>query len=65
MGIKLKRLHTDFLLSIKLSGYRMGKKLDKDLLDACPRNAVIRFKFQNCLFHATCIVKNNDEEKWV
>lgn len=34
-------------------------------LDAWPRNAAISFKFQNCLFHATCIVKSNDEEKWV
>ena len=34
-------------------------------LDAWPRNSAINFKFKNCLFGATNIVKNGDKEKYV
>ena len=34
-------------------------------LDAWPRNPTYNFKFQNCLFEATSIVKNSDKEKYV
>ena len=34
-------------------------------LDAWPRNPTNNFKFKNCLFGATTIVKNNDKEKYV
>ena len=33
--------------------------------DAWPRNPAINFKFKNCLFGATNIVKNGDKEKYV
>ena len=82
---KLKPLYTAFLHSIKLSGYKIGIKFDKDHLaveknnylsnivnvcifydlDACPRNPTNSFKFKNCLFGATNIVKNSDKEKYV
>ena len=34
-------------------------------LDAGPRNPTNNFKFKNCLFRATNIVKNSDKEKCV
>ena len=34
-------------------------------LDAWPRNPTNNFKFKNCLFKATNIVKNSDKEKYV
>ena len=34
-------------------------------LDTWPRNAPNSFKFRNCLFGATSIVKNIDKEKYV
>ena len=34
-------------------------------LDAWPRNPTINFKFKNCLFVATSVVKNSDIEKYV
>ena len=34
-------------------------------LDAWPRNPTNNFKFKNCLFGATTIVKNNDKKKYV
>ena len=34
-------------------------------LDARPRNPTNNFKFKNCLFRATNIVKNSDKEKCV
>ena len=34
-------------------------------LDAWPRNATNNFKFENCLFGPTNIVKNSDKEKYV
>ena len=34
-------------------------------LDAWPKNLTINFKFKNCLFRATNIVKNTDKEKYV
>ena len=34
-------------------------------LDAWPRNPTNNFKFKNCLFGATNIVKNSDKEKHV
>ena len=34
-------------------------------LDAWPRNPTNNFKFENCLFRATNIVKNSDKEKYV
>ena len=72
-------LYTVFLHSIKLSEYRMGIKFDKDPLvieqinvnvyivydlDALPRNPTNNFKFKNCLFGATSVVKNSDKEKY-
>ena len=34
-------------------------------MDAWPRNSTTNFKFKNCLFAATNIVKNSDKEKYV
>ena len=34
-------------------------------LDAWPKNPTNNFKFKNCLFRATNIVKNSDKEKYV
>ena len=34
-------------------------------LDAWPRNPTNNFKFKNCLFDTTKIVKNSDKEKYV
>ena len=34
-------------------------------LDAWPRNPINNFKFKNCLFGATSIVKSSDKEKYV
>ena len=34
-------------------------------LDAWPRNHTNNFKFKNCLFGATSVVKNKDKEKYV
>ena len=34
-------------------------------LDVWPRNPTNNFKFQNCLFGPTSIVKNSDKEKYV
>ena len=34
-------------------------------LETCPRNPTNNFKFKNCLFGATSIVKNIDKEKFV
>ena len=34
-------------------------------LDAWPRNPINNFKFKNCLFGATNVVKNSDKEKYV
>ena len=34
-------------------------------LDAWPRNPTNNFKFKNCLFVATNIIKNSDKEKYV
>ena len=34
-------------------------------LDAWPRHPTNNFKFKNCLFRATNIVKNSDKEKYV
>ena len=34
-------------------------------LDAWPRNPTNNFKFKNCLFGATNIVKNSDKEKYL
>ena len=75
----LKPSYTAFLNSIKLSGYKMGMKFDKDPLaaeqnnyltkivnvyivydlNAWSRNPTNNFKFKNCLFGATNIVKNS------
>ena len=83
--IKLKPLYTAFLHSIKLTGYKIGIKLNKDPLAAEQdnyftnivnfyvvydlaawlRNPTYNFKFKNCLFGATNIVKNSDKEKYV
>ena len=34
-------------------------------LDAWPRIPISNFKFKNCLFSSTNLVKNNDKYKWV
>ena len=34
-------------------------------LNAWPRNPTNNFKFKNCLFGATNIVKNSDKEKFI
>ena len=34
-------------------------------LDAWPRNSTNNFKFKNCLFIATSVIKNSDKEKYV
>ena len=34
-------------------------------LDARPKNRTNNFKFKNCLFGATSIVRNSDKEKYV
>ena len=48
--------------SIKLSEYRTGIKFDKDPLAVEKNNY---FKFKNCLFGATDILKNSDKEKYL
>ena len=74
-------MHTVCLQSIKHSGYKMGKdslaveqnnyttKIVNAYtvydLKAWPRYLTNNFKFKNCLFGATGIVKNNGKEKWV
>ena len=82
---KRKPLYTAFWHSIKLYGYRIVIKFDKDPLDveqnnyltkivnvyivndldAWPRNLTNNFKFKNCLYGATSIVKTSDKEKYV
>ena len=82
---KLKSLCTAFLNSIKLSGYRIGIKFDKERLvseqnnylskivnvwiaydlDAWARNPTNNFKFENCTFGDTIIVKSSDKEKYL
>ena len=82
---KLKPLHTAFLHSVKLSGYSMRIKFDKDPLaieqkdyltkivnvyllydlNNWPKDPINNFKFKNCLFGVTNIVKNSDKEKYV
>ena len=79
---KLKPLYTAFLHSMKLSGYRIEIKFDKNTvaveqnnyltkivkvyivceLNAWARNPTNSFKFKNCLFGATSVVKNNDKK---
>ena len=81
----LKPVYTLFLHIIKLSGYKMGIRFDKDHLAAEQNNYLTKtidvyivydlepwlrnhtnnFKFKNCLFGATNIVKNSDKEKYV
>ena len=34
-------------------------------LDAWPRNPTNNFKFKNCLFAATSVVKHSDKEKYI
>ena len=34
-------------------------------LDTCPRNPTNSFKFKNCLFGATNLVKNSDKERYI
>ena len=66
---------------MKLSGYRMGIKLDKDPLVVQQNNSTTKtvkayifydsrtptnnFKFKNSLFGATSAVKNSDKGKYV
>ena len=85
LNSKLKPLYTTFLNSIKLSGYRMRIKFNKDPLtveqnnyltkivnvyivyelNTLPKNPTNNFKFKNCLFGATNVVKYSDKEKYV
>ena len=65
--------------SIKLSGYVIGIKFDKQNnkatkienicivydLDVWARNPTNNFKFENCLFGTTSVVKNIEKEKYV
>ena len=80
---KLKPLYTASLHNVKLSGYRIGIKFDKDTLAVeqnnylnkivnvyiiyelytWPKIPTNNFKFNNCLFGATNILKNSDKEK--
>ena len=82
---KLKPLYTAFVHSIKLSGYKIEIKFDKDPLAVeqnnyltkivnlyivyelyeWPKSPTSSFKFKNCLFGATNIVKNSDKEIYV
>ena len=34
-------------------------------LDAWPKNPISNFKFKNCLYGATSVVKNSDKEKYI
>ena len=56
---KLKPLYTAFLHSIKISGYKVGIKFDKDPLTVEQNN------LKGCLFRGNSIVKNSDTEKWM
>ena len=68
---KLKLLYTASLHNIKLFGYRIVEQSNYASkivnvyivynLDAWQRNATNYFKFNNCLFGATSIVKNSDK----
>ena len=68
---ELKPLYTDFWHSIKLSEYRIGIKFDKYTLAVEQKNYTRKqnptnnFKFINCLFRVTSVVKNGDKEKYV
>ena len=84
-SFKLKPLYITFLHNLKLSGYRIGIKFDKNTLAVeqnnyltkivnvyivyelytWPRNPTNNFKFKNCLFGATNIVKNSDKGMYV
>ena len=77
---KLKPLSTAFFHSIKLSGYKVRTKFDKDHLAVeqknyatkiftcqwfryMAKNPLNNFRFKNCLFCATDIIKNSNKEK--
>ena len=74
---KLELLYNNFLHSIKLSEHKIGITFNKDLwaenktinvvydLAAWPRNPINNFKFMNCLFGATNMIKNSDKKKYV
>ena len=70
--IKLIPLYTVFLNSTKLSGYRTGRKFNNRLLVVEQNNYKIKivnvyimYDFQNCLFGATNILKNNVKDNFV
>ena len=62
MGIKLDK----DLLAVERNNYA-SKIVNVYItynLDARPRNPTNNFKFKNCLFGATSLVKNSDKEKY-
>ena len=67
---------SEYRIEIKLDKYSLALEQNNYLtkivnvyivyyLDAWPKSLTINFKFKNCLFRATNIVKSTDKEKYV
>ena len=61
MGIKFDKVP----LSVQQNNYASTIVYIAYDLDAWPKNPTNNFKFKNCLFGATSVVKNRDKEKYV
>ena len=61
MGIKFDKVP----LSVQQNNYASTIAYIVYDLDAWPKNPTNNFKFKNCLFGATSVVKNRDKEKYV
>ena len=61
MGIKFDKVP----LSVQQNNYASTIVYIVYDLDAWPKNPTNNFKFKNCLFGATSVVKNRDKEKYM
>ena len=61
MGIKFDKVP----LSVQQNNYVSTIVYIVYDLDAWPKNPTNNFKFKNCLFGATSVVKNSDKEKYM
>ena len=61
MGIKFDKVP----LSVQQNNYGSTIAYIVYDLDAWPKNPTNNFKFKNCLFGATSVVKNRDKEKYM
>ena len=71
-GIKLSEYRTGIKFDKDTFAVEQNNRLTKVLnvytvyeFKAWPKNPIKNFKFKNCLFGATSVVKNRDKEKWV